>query len=273
MGSLQRQVAFFLGFQLETLSQILGFHHYFWVSQKPSNFAPWSYTPSLPSSLHYATHDIRLTHGHRKLRLAEDFEIFRLTPDFEILRLTCNFKTLRLTPARRQPDASQTQLFEIRRQAEDFVMLRLTPDFETLRLTCDFKTLRLTPARRPPDAHQTPARRNFLKSGVRRKILKFQNHASDVIFWNNASDVQYKSSYVSLRLSPFPASIMIDCVYRKEHSVTTRTVCKFSPSLPSSPLPSSLSPFRKLMMGTTQAVCKCHLHPFLLLSLLSSAQN
>ncbi len=76
-------------------------------------------------SLHYTTHDTRLTHGHRKLSLAEDFEILRLTPDFEILRLTC-----------------------------------------------DFKTLRQTPARRPPDAHQTPARRNFLKSGVRRKILK-----------------------------------------------------------------------------------------------------
>ena len=35
--------------------------------------------------------------------------------------------------------------------------LRLTEDFEMLRLTCDFKTL-----------HVTPARCNYLKSGVRR---------------------------------------------------------------------------------------------------------
>ncbi len=27
-------------------------------------------------ALHYTTHDTRLTHSHRKLRLAEDFEIF-----------------------------------------------------------------------------------------------------------------------------------------------------------------------------------------------------
>ncbi len=54
------------------------------------------------SSLHYATHDTRLTHGHRKLHPVEDFEMC-LMPDFEMLRLTCDFKTLRLTPARRQP--------------------------------------------------------------------------------------------------------------------------------------------------------------------------
>ncbi len=37
-----------------------------------------------PIPVHYATHDTRLTHGHRKVRLAEDFEMFHLTPDFEI---------------------------------------------------------------------------------------------------------------------------------------------------------------------------------------------
>ncbi len=46
--------------------------------------------------LHYATHNIRLTHGHRKLRL---------TPDLETLPLRVISKTLHLTPARRQPDA------------------------------------------------------------------------------------------------------------------------------------------------------------------------
>ncbi len=51
---------------------------------------------------HYATHDTRLTHSHRKLRLAEDFEMLRLTPDFEALRLTCDLKTLRQMP----PDAT-----------------------------------------------------------------------------------------------------------------------------------------------------------------------
>ncbi len=45
-------------------------------------------------TVHYATHDTRLTHGHRKLRLVDDFEILRLAPDFETLRLTCDFKTL-----------------------------------------------------------------------------------------------------------------------------------------------------------------------------------
>ncbi len=30
--------------------------------------------------IHYATYDTRLTHGHRKLRLAEDFEMLRMTP-------------------------------------------------------------------------------------------------------------------------------------------------------------------------------------------------
>ncbi len=56
--------------------------------------------------LHYATHDTRLTHSHRKLRLAEDFEMLRLTHDIETLRLTCDFKTLRQTPAMRPPDAT-----------------------------------------------------------------------------------------------------------------------------------------------------------------------
>ncbi len=57
-------------------------------------------------SIHYATHDTRLTHGHRKLRLAEDFEMLHLTPDFEILRLTCDFKTLHTSDAIFQNQAS-----------------------------------------------------------------------------------------------------------------------------------------------------------------------
>ncbi len=56
-------------------------------------------------AIHYTTHDTRLTHGHRKSRLAEDFEMLRLTPDFETFPLTCDFKTLRLKPARHLPDA------------------------------------------------------------------------------------------------------------------------------------------------------------------------
>ncbi len=32
---------------------------------------------------HYATHDTRLMHGHRKLRLAEYFEMLPLMPDFD----------------------------------------------------------------------------------------------------------------------------------------------------------------------------------------------
>ncbi len=32
--------------------------------------------------VHYATHDTRLTHGHRILRLAVDFEMLRVSPDF-----------------------------------------------------------------------------------------------------------------------------------------------------------------------------------------------
>ena len=62
--------------------------------------------------------------------------------------------------------------FEMLRLAEDFEMLRLTHDFEILRLTCDFKTLRLMPTRR-----QTPARRNFLNSGVRCNISKSGSRA------------------------------------------------------------------------------------------------
>ncbi len=70
-------------------------------------------TETTVSCLHYATHDKRVTHGHRKLRLAEDFEMLRLTPDFETLCLTCDIKTLRLMPAIRLPDTSQTHCFEI----------------------------------------------------------------------------------------------------------------------------------------------------------------
>ena len=47
--------------------------------------------------IHYATHDTRLTHSHRKLRLAEDFEMLCLTPDFEMLRLTLYSVTMRQT--------------------------------------------------------------------------------------------------------------------------------------------------------------------------------
>ncbi len=100
-----------------------------------------------------------------------------------------------------------------------------------------------TPARHPPDACQMPARRNLLKSGVRRppdasqtqcfEILhlmpdfetlrvtparrqpdelfrnqasdaRFQNYASDAIFCEHASDVQFKSSYVGEYLKPLP---------------------------------------------------------------------
>ncbi len=43
-------------------------------------------------SVHYTTHDTRLTHGQRKLRLAEDFEMLRLTPDFEMVRQAQHFK-------------------------------------------------------------------------------------------------------------------------------------------------------------------------------------
>ena len=57
-------------------------------------------------NIHYATHDTRLTHGHRKLRPVEDFEMLRLTPDFETLCLMHDFETLRLTPDRCQPDVS-----------------------------------------------------------------------------------------------------------------------------------------------------------------------
>ncbi len=58
-----------------------------------------------PGVLNYATHDTRLTHGHRKLCLAEDIDMLRVMPNFETLRLMCDFKTLRLTPARHQTDA------------------------------------------------------------------------------------------------------------------------------------------------------------------------
>ncbi len=139
----------------------------FWPTHPPSN-----------SNIHYATHDTRLKHSHRKLRLAEDFEMLRLTPDFETLRLTCDawrkilkFCAWRLILkhcawcviskhcARCPSDARQTQLF---------------------------KTLRLTPARRQPDV-------TFWNqvSGAR-----FQNQAPDVIFCDHASDVQYESGYV-----------------------------------------------------------------------------
>ncbi len=64
----------------------------------------WSGEEESLSGLHYATHDTRMTHGHRILRLGEDFEMLRMTPDVETLRLTCDFKTLRQTPARCQPD-------------------------------------------------------------------------------------------------------------------------------------------------------------------------
>ena len=89
------------------------------------------------------THDMRLTHGHRKLRLAEDFEMLCLTPYFEILGLTCDFKTLRLTPARRQPDARQmparrniSKLCVFRRQAQHFKIMRQALFSVTLRQTC-----------------------------------------------------------------------------------------------------------------------------------------
>ncbi len=71
-------------------------------------------------------------------------------------------------PARRPPDASQTQCFEIRSQAQNF------------------KTLSLMPARRRPDAmFQNQA-----------SDATFQDLPPDEIFCDHASDVQYESSYV-----------------------------------------------------------------------------
>ena len=52
-----------------------------------------------------------------------------------------------------------------------------------------------------PDIRQMPARRNFLKWGVRRQPdAMFRNQASDVIFCDHASDVQYGSSCVQTLL-------------------------------------------------------------------------
>ena len=192
--------------------------------------------------LHYTTHDTRMTHGHRKLRLAEDFEMLRLTPDFETLRLTCDFKTLRLTPARRPPDAHQTPARRnflksgVRRKILKCCVwhLILKPcAWRVISKHCAWHQpgARQTPARRQPDAtfwnqasgaRQTPARRNVPKSGVRREISKycvwrppdamfrnqapdarFQNHVSDVIFCDHASDMQSESSYVA-RVSYLP---------------------------------------------------------------------
>ncbi len=103
----------------------------------------WRKDMKICSYIHYATHDTRLTHSHRKFRLAEDFEMLRLAPDFETLRLTCDFKTLRQTPMRCPPDAT----------------------FQNI----------------APEACQTPARRNILKSGVRRNISK--SCARHYILW------------------------------------------------------------------------------------------
>ncbi len=71
--------------------------------------------------LHYATHDTRLTHSHRKLRLAEDFVMLRLMPDFKRLRLTFDFKTLRHTPATHPPDADG---FVITTEPRGFVLIK-----------------------------------------------------------------------------------------------------------------------------------------------------
>ena len=88
-------------------------------------------------NVHYATHDTRLMHGYRKLRLAEIFEMLRLMPDFETLRLMCDFKTLHLMPARRNFSNQKIASGE---------------DFEMLCLTCDFKIFHLTTTTCQPDA-------------------------------------------------------------------------------------------------------------------------
>ena len=120
--------------------------------------------------------------GRRFWNLASDAWFWNIAPDVWFQNIVPDTHQ---APARRLPDASQTQLFKIRCQAEDFVMLHLTPDFETLQAQ-DFKTLHLMPARRQPDA--------IFRNQV--SDARFQNHASDVIFCDHASDVQYKSSYV-----------------------------------------------------------------------------
>ena len=74
----------------------------------------------------------KIASGRRFWNVTSDAWFWNIAPDVWL-------KTLHLTPARCQPDARQTQLFEIRRQV---------------------------PARHQPDANQTPARLNVLKSGV-----------------------------------------------------------------------------------------------------------
>ncbi len=67
--------------------------------------------------VHYASHNTRLTHGHRGLCL---------TPNFEMLHLTCDFKTLPLMPARCQPEADVT----FRNQASDVIFCDHVPDVQ-----------------------------------------------------------------------------------------------------------------------------------------------
>ncbi len=102
---------------------------------KSFNFHEMKRIQQKNETLHYATHDTRLTHN------------------IEILHLTYDFKTLRLTPARHQPDASQTQHFEIRRQTQYFKIRRQaqhfkifcqTQHFNIRRQTQDFKIMRQT---------------------------------------------------------------------------------------------------------------------------------
>ncbi len=65
--------------------------------------------------IHYATHDTRLTHSHRKLRLAEDFEMLRLTPYFVTFRLTCDLITLQQSPIRCLRDATFPNIASVAR--------------------------------------------------------------------------------------------------------------------------------------------------------------
>ena len=150
--------------------------------------------------LQYTTLDTGLTHGNRKLRLMEEFEMLRLTPDFETLRLTCDFKALCLTPAIRPSGRKLDATFWNQASGGRFWNVASDAGFWNIAPDIDFKTLCLTPARRPPDTCKTPARCNFLKSGVTcppdarqtparcQPDAMFRNQMSNARFQNIASD-------------------------------------------------------------------------------------
>ena len=98
-------------------------------------------------------YDTCLTHGHRKLRLVENFEM---------LRLKCDFKTLR------QPDARQTQCFEI--------MHFLWPI---------------------PSIHNKPISYPLPESQW--MVLVNPGHSSATWFWNGASDAWFQNIALDVR--------------------------------------------------------------------------